>query len=253
MERIRSLNLYQKVILVLLALLVAGFGVAYGVTVSRVGFLFRDAILVPAQEGSATIYTGKVEGEEAVFTVSADKTVTFRCAGKDYGTYTVTEDPTALPEDKEISQVMTGVEVCRDGQVLFRGGILHTGEDWVLMDENGELAGPEIQVTTNSGEVYVNGVLTDPIAPTATDILRLLDGPELTHKGEMAAWAVASFLAFLTAVSILFAPELFRWQLRFMIRNVEEAEPSDWEIAGRYIAWTVMTVAVLVLMIIGLG
>ena len=98
MERIRSLNLYQKVILVLLALLVAGFGVAYGVTVSRVGFLFRDAILVPAQEGSATIYTGKVEGEEAVFTVSAERAVTFRYAGKDYGTYTVTEDPTALPE-----------------------------------------------------------------------------------------------------------------------------------------------------------
>ena len=45
---------------------------------------------------------------------------------------------------------------------------------------------------------------------------------------------VAVFICVLNAVSILFADELFRWNLAFQIRNVDHAEPSDLEIAGRY-------------------
>ena len=51
---------------------------------------------------------------------------------------------------------------------------------------------------------------------------------------------------------MLFADELFRWNLAFQIRNVEKAEPSDWEIAQRYIAWTAMTIMALILFIMGL-
>ena len=42
------------------------------------------------------------------------------------------------------------------------------------------------------------------------------------------------------ACSILFADELFRWNMAFQIRNADQAEPSDWEIASRYIFWTGM-------------
>ncbi|MBR3601902.1 MAG: hypothetical protein IKL49_06240 [Lachnospiraceae bacterium] len=52
--------------------------------------------------------------------------------------------------------------------------------------------------------------------------------------------------------TMLFADELFCWNLAFQIRNVENAEPSDWEIAGRYIGWTAMTIVALVLFIMGL-
>jgi hypothetical protein len=56
----------------------------------------------------------------------------------------------------------------------------------------------------------------------------------------------------MTAVSILFADELFRWNLAFQIRNADRAEPSDWEIAGRYIGWTALTIMALVLYVMGL-
>ena len=46
--------------------------------------------------------------------------------------------------------------------------------------------------------------------------------------------------------------ELFRWNLAFQIRNVENAEPSDWEIAGRYSGWTGMVIMALVIFIMGL-
>ena len=74
----------------------------------------------------------------------------------------------------------------------------------------------------------------------------------MTHKGEGLAWFGAVLICILNAVSILFADELFRFNLLFQIRNVEHAEPSDWEIVGRYIGWTVMTIMAFVIFIRGL-
>ena len=54
------------------------------------------------------------------------------------------------------------------------------------------------------------------------------------------------------AVMILFADELFRWNLAFRIRNAEDAEPSELELAGRYITWTVLPLAALAVFVIGL-
>ena len=51
---------------------------------------------------------------------------------------------------------------------------------------------------------------------------------------------------------MLFADELFRWNASFLVRNAEEAEPSDWEIAGRYITWTALPVMAAVIFILGL-
>ena len=76
--------------------------------------------------------------------------------------------------------------------------------------------------------------------PSASTIYELLNEPKLTHKGESYVWFGAVFICILNALSIFFADELFRWNLAFQIRNVDHAEPSDWEIAGRYIGWTVM-------------
>ena len=51
---------------------------------------------------------------------------------------------------------------------------------------------------------------------------------------------------------MLFADELFRWNASFLVRNAEEVEPSDWEIAGRYITWTALPVMAAVIFILGL-
>ena len=53
-------------------------------------------------------------------------------------------------------------------------------------------------------------------------------------------------------LSILFADELFRWHLSFRVWNADNLEPSDWELAGRYISWTVLCVTALVVFVIGL-
>ena len=55
-----------------------------------------------------------------------------------------------------------------------------------------------------------------------------------------------------TAVSLVFADELFRFGLSFRIRNADMAEPSDWALADRNISWLIATVGIFVVYIIGL-
>ena len=85
MERIRELGNYQKFILILLVLMVLGFGVRYGITTSRVGYEYRDAILVPTEENGATVYSGEINGTPAAFTVTSGKAVTYQYGDKTYG------------------------------------------------------------------------------------------------------------------------------------------------------------------------
>ena len=53
------------------------FAVIYPIIISRVGYRYNDAILVPTQENGKTIYTGKIQGEQAQFIVAEDKSIIF--------------------------------------------------------------------------------------------------------------------------------------------------------------------------------
>ena len=97
-----------------------------------------------------------------------------------------------------------------------------------------------------------NGNIIDQMEPSVSTILDLMAGPELSHKGAWSGWFVGVFLCILTAFSILFADELFRWNLALRIQNADRAEPSDWEIACRYISWTVLPVIAMFVFIEGL-
>ena len=253
MQRIKNLNGYQKGLLLLMLAMALVFAAVYHVNVSRVGVLYQDAIFVPEEENGVTVYSGKVRGERAQITVSEDRSVVFQCGDKTYGPYTVKEDPTALPELEIGSEGMTGVELREGEQILFRGGFWQTGEDYWLCNEDGSMEFFKILYTTGDGvQRDADGNVVDPLEPALSDILRLVYGPELTHKGSWLAWLGAVFISFLTAVSILYADELFRWDLSFQIQNAEAAEPSEWEMMKRYISWTVFVIAALIVYFLGL-
>lgn len=229
------------------------FAVIYPVTISRVGFAFQDEIFVPAEENESTVYSGKLMGEQASFTVSADKTVVFHYGDQTYGPYTAKEDAAAIPKDSEMAEYMTGVELRLGDEILFRGGVFDQGDTMWLYNEDGSLDNLGFSYVTGDGvEKDENGNRIDPVEPSAEIILELMNGPELTHKGESLVWFCAVFICVLNALSIFFADELFRWNLSFRIRNADYAEPSDGEIAGRYIGWTVMTIVALAIFIMGL-
>lgn len=253
MKRIKGLNWYQKSILILMLAMALIFAAIYHRTISREGVLYQNAIFVPAEENGVTVYSGKLRGKRAAFTVAADKTVTFRCDDQAYGPYTVKEDPTALPDLEIQLEGMTGAELWEGDTLIFRGGFWQSGDSFWLRNADGSMdLGMQTYVVENGVKKDSDGNIIDPAKPSASDILRLVFDPEITHKGTWLAWFGAVFLSILNAVSILYADELFHWDLSFQIRNAEAAEPSDWELMKRYLGWTVFTIAVLVIYILGL-
>ena len=254
MERIKNLDRYQKGILLIMLVMVLVFAVIYPVIISRVGFEYKDKIFVPSQENGSTVYSAKLYGQQARFTVSADKTVVFQHGDTTYGPYTVKEDPTAIPKNEEIAKHMTGVEIRQGDKILFRGGVIEMVDSFWLYNEDGTFESIKISYRV-SGESFdrdENGNIINPVEPSASTILELTNGPQLTHKGEWAVWFLAVFFCMINAVSILFADELFRWNLRLRLRNVDQAEPSDWEIVGRYISWAVIMIMAFVTFVMGL-
>lgn len=252
MERIKALDRYPKVILLILLIMALVFIVPYSVTVSRVGFLYEDTILVPSQEDGNTVYSGQILRKQAVFTVSADKVVEFRHGDKHYGPYTAKEDISALPKENNIG--MTGIEIRCGEKIIFRGGVMKMENYWWFVNEDGSSASINITISASNGVTYdEDGNIIDPMEPSVWDIWSLMEAPKLTHKGTWVVWFFGVFMCLVTTVSILFADELFRWKLSFRVRDAYDIEPSDWELISRNIAWTLIPIAILILFVKGLG
>lgn len=97
MERFKTLDYRQKWIFLIMGVMVLVFTILYPVTLSRVGYSYRDAILVPHEAEGTTVYSGIIQGEAASFTVTQDKTVTFQYGDFTYGPYTLKKILRLLP------------------------------------------------------------------------------------------------------------------------------------------------------------
>ena len=253
MERIRKLNNYQTVILIVMAAMSLIFAVIYPKTISRVGYEYNDAILVPTVEDGKTMYSGEINGEKTQFIVSGENTVVLNYGDKTYGPYTVIEDATAIPKDEQLSEIMRGIEIREGNDILFRGGVVNYVDYDMFYNEDGTQEWGEISYTTSDGSEWdQNGNPVDKMKPSISTIYELTNNPELTHKGIGFIWFFGAFVCIMNAVTILFADELFRLELAFKVRNVDKVEPSEWEITGRYIGWLVLPIIALAIYIMGL-
>lgn len=243
MERIRELNRYQRILIILLILMTVVSIPLYAITASRAGYLYCNEIFVPRQENGATLYETEIDHRPCVFTVTAD-TVTLTAGDKTYGPYILREDPTAVPEDHALAPDMTGIVILDGEETFFRGGVSNETKDfWLVSAEGGHPIIDNITTTyTADGTEYnMDGTPIDPMEPTPYQIISLLRGPELTHKGDWQLWFMSLIIAIITAVSILFADELFYLSICFQVQNAETAEPTDWHIATRNFGWGLLT------------
>lgn len=253
MKRIKSLNPYQKIILSFMFIMVAAFSIIYPMVISREGFLYMDSILVPDFKNDHIIYSGKIAGETACFIVYDENKVEFQYNNKIYGPYTAKKDPNAIPKHSDMATYMTGVTLLNGESILFRGGVIHNENGFLLYNEDGTLENINISLTAENGTILdENGNIVDPMEPAPSVILNVMAGPQLIHKGIWEAWFFGIFICIAAAISILFADELFHFRLFFQIKNAEDAQPSDWEVTSRYIVWTVMPIAAMITFIIGL-
>lgn len=238
MDRFRKLERYPKILLIVLLLMVVVFAPIYGITASRVGYLYNDELFVPRQSEGALVYEAKVDGLDSTIIVALD-TVIINWGDKTYGPYSLREDPTAVPDD--VSFPMTGIEILEGQKVYFRGGVTDETTDFWLINEDGSHTDSMSYTLSDGVEYDMDGNPIDPMEPSPHEIISLLRGPELTHKGDWFSFLVAVFCAAATAVSILFADELFYLSICFRVENAETAEPSDWYISCRNFSWALLT------------
>lgn len=255
MARWKNLSRFQQFLLILQAIFLVVCSVLYPIFARMEGISYRDSFLRYRAEGENAVYSGKVDGVPVTFTASPDKTLVFQSGDSIPVTYTVTEDPSAVPKDHDMSDVLTGVEVRRDGEILFRGG-WYTGSGFdLLVDEDGNQIAPTITISYGGDERQYRAdgqPITPSSEPDAAWVLTLTSSPALVHRGDGMAYLGGTFLVALNAVAILFADELFHFDLRFQIRHPERAEPSDWELFTRHAGWVVLTVAAILVYIVGL-
>lgn len=255
MTRWKKLNRFQQALFLAQIALLVVFSVLYLIFTRQTGVSYRGALLLRSVQGENTVYSGKVDGTPITFTVSPDKTLVFQSGDSIPVTYTVTEDSSAVPKDHDMHEVLTGVEVRRDGEILFRGG-WYTGSGFdILVDEDGNQIAPTITISYGGDEQQYRAdgqPITPSSEPDAAWVLTLTSSPTLVHRGDGMAYLGGTFLVVINAVLILFADELFRFNLRFQIRDPERAEPSEWELFSRYVGWIVLAVSAAVVYILGL-
>ncbi|MBE5958989.1 MAG: hypothetical protein E7254_09050 [Lachnospiraceae bacterium] len=235
MERIKELNVFQKGIMLLMAIMIIVFAGIYLKVGSKVGLRYNGKILVQTKENGNTFYTGKFKGTQAQFAVSEDGTVVLEYGDKTYGPYSVTKD-----EEKPDILVFR-----EDDKVIFRGMVEHSDGSYILLDEDGTFSDANFTTTYSIGdgtEYNDDGSVYDSMKPGVVDIYQLVVDPVMTHKGEGFLWLVGVILCILNAVLILFADEIFRFNLLFSVRNHYDAEPSFFEMAGRYLSWIALFV-----------
>lgn len=253
MERIRNLSPLQRGLLVVLCAMLVAFGVLYAVVTGRVGYEHRDGILLPETRGDTTVYSGKVLGKPAAFTVdSGQGSVTFSYDGKTYGPYVAMEDPTAIPREYAGYEDFTGVELWDGTERIFRGYVFLGTDGPVYFTEEG--TGPAVTITyTSDGVEYdSDGNVVDPMEPGVYTLLELLYAPTFVHRGNWGLYLLGVVISVAAAVSMLYARELFYWNLSFSIENAREARPTELLLMQWKIGWVVLCALTLFVYIVGL-
>ena len=244
----------QRVMILIQAFLILLF-LILSCTVGRQQVItYQDEYLRCRTAGGVTTYSGRIDGQKAVFTVSPGPVVEYSLGDTQYGPYTVVFNPTAVldEEDKPFNLVNTqslvGVELWEGETRLFQGAYQNSGTTFYLVDADGEMLFSDgMFLSLGTGSTAAGK------APGPYTILKLAIAPDVVRRGSFGIFLLGALVCVLCAVFILYADALFRFHLSFRIQYPDDAEPSDWELFSRWIGWIALTIAALFAFILGLN
>ncbi len=250
-----ELSLYRRILLAVMLAEIIGFLIATVVAVNRPGLEYGDALLYPSTEGTLRIYEGKVDKEPARFTVSPEGEISYQWGDFSYGPWQVRVDPAAYPASlgTHDGKYHVGLEIHCGSEGLFRGGYC-PGNTISLWDENGEpiFSGIAFSVTSGSQEIAVSAdgrelSQRERYEPSFSALARIVLAPELAHRGSILLYLATTLLALFNVVQFCFPGLFFRLSLWGHVRNINDAEPSDFYIAMEKLEWGMLAVICLVL------
>ena len=243
-----EMSLYRRVLLIVMAIEILAFFFATLVMINRPGLEYQDALLYPRTEGELQIYQGRVDGETARFTVAPGGEVSYQWGEYTYGPYQISEDPSAAPEGKGR---MTGLEISLGDEVLFRGGYQPDSVISLYQEDGEPLWGIQVTATMSDGTVIGEDgqeiSLEEQHEPSLSALARVALDPELIHRGSILLYLAVTLLALFNMVQICFPHLFFRLSLWGHVRNLDDAEPSDFYIMMEHVEWAVLAIVCLVL------
>ena len=232
---------YRRMLLLAQLAMILVFAIALAIVYSRPGFVYQDALLRPSQAGDSIVYAGRLDREQAAFTVSPGGRVSFTWGEYDYGPYEIVEDLAAVPEGYGWTR---GIEIREGDQVLFRGG--YAGQEYAyLFHQDGTPFMEKPSVTGNPGTVGSDGqsiTAEDLHAPGPAVLARLVLDPELHRQGSVWIFLLVTMMTGINMYCISFPMKVFRRNLRYTIQNWETAEPSDSYQFLAHASWLILAV-----------
>ena len=243
-----EMSRYRRVLLLVMAIEILVFFIANVLAFLRPGLEYQDTLLSPRTEGSLQIYQGTIDGETARFTVSPEGEVSYQWGDYSYGPWQVVEDPAAVPEGHGS---MTGLEISLGDEVLFRGGYQPDSVISLYQEDGEPLWSISVSATMSDGTVIgENGRVISPKEqhePSLSALARVALDPELMHRGSIWLYLAVTLLALFNMVQICFPHLFFRLSLWGHVRNLDDAEPSDFYIMMEHVEWAVLAIVCLVL------
>ena len=226
---------FQKIMLLVLAAMLAFFSEQLVVTRAHKGVKFEDALLDVTELSGRTLYRGTAHGEDVEIIVSrggAATTVTYRIGARSEDVYTV---ETGLPAVKtSFNRYLYGIRISRGASVVFEGGWdADYADDFfiggMLYDQNGD---PSATLLVELHDTVVGDYWYD-WQPSLSSVLYFTRGAELTARGDLTGFAVAVLLLGMAAALTAFPTELFHLKYRW---DVKDPEPTDFYYGMTYLA-----------------
>lgn len=249
MKRFMNSDICPKILVAVSLIMILVFSMIYQTT----GFEYLDKVLTVSRENNSTVYSGRINGEKARFTVSEDKSVMFTCGDKSYGPFTVVRDHTAVPDVAEAEDLI-GIELREGDELLFRGGVLEcpNGMSFFYYEDDPH---SRISIVGDNSEndfasfivLDKDGKSSDSVKPSAATILALVNGPELTTKGDSFIWLMYTLICVINAIFILFADDLDKLRLKLKFLS---AKPANADKTERYACHALVIIGVLITYII---
>jgi hypothetical protein len=219
----------QKILLVILAAMILLFGILNVVSLFRKGVVFDEHLLRIRETEEATVYAGKVHGEEVSVTVRSElQQVEYVVGDQIHDIYTV-EYP--LESIKTEFGTADGIRILKNEKLLFEGGYFPNQDILLWVDSNGEWD-TGIQISySNYGEPE-----KAPRELTRTNVMYFLEGPEAVHRGSVGLYLLMVLFNVLLMVDVAYPLVLFK--LQHML-DVRDPEPTDFYLGMQRAGWVI--------------
>ena len=221
----------QKAILILLLTMTAAFAVITGVVRSHKGIAFEGGLLYMDSGEGRIVYSGRVEME--------DVTVTVRSEG-----------------EAQVVELVVGELIGHTYRVEYPGGVIQ-------VDGHGDYQRIRITLTDSYGresilldggydpdnKFYSYCDINGETKLLPSEVMSFVEGAsDPACRGDWLVYGMGVFFSLIAALAVAFPEELF-YLSHFM--SVRDPEPTDFYMSCQRVSWVVVTVALLIVYIVG--